>query len=111
MSDPHAFKSGRDFSAWLGLTQRQDTTGGKTKLGAITKQGNHALRRLLVLGATSLLKVAHLHKGALGDWLKAIKARKRFKVAAVAVANKLARIVWAIMTRGEAFRAEAFARA
>jgi len=111
VSDPHAFKSGRDFSAWLGLTQRQDTTGGKTKLGAITKQGNHALRRLLVLGATSLLKVAHMHKGALGDWLKAIKARKRFKVAAVAVANKLARIVWAIMTRGEAFRAEAFARA
>jgi transposase len=111
VSDPHAFKSGRDFSAWLGLTPRQETTGGKTKLGPITKKGNRALRRLLVLGATSLLKVAHLHKGAVGDWLKAIKARKPFKVAAVALANKLARIVWAMMTRGEAFRAEAFARA
>jgi len=111
VSDPNAFKSGRDFSAWLGLTPRQVTTGGKPKLGGITKKGNQALRRLLVLGATSLLKVAHMHKGAVGDWLKAIKARKPFKVAAVALANKLARIVWAIMTRGEAFRAEAFARA
>ena len=110
VSDPHAFKSGRDFSAWLGLTPRQETTGGKTKLGPITKKGNRALRKLLFLGATSLLKVAHLHKGAVGGWLKAIKARKPYKVAAIALANKLARIVWAIMTRGEAFRAEAFAR-
>jgi len=109
VSNPQAFKSGRDFSAWLGLTPRQDTTGGKTKLGPITKKGNRSLRRLLVIGATSLLRVAHLHKGAVGDWLKAIKARKPFKVAAVALANKLARIVWAMMTRGEAFRAETFA--
>lgn len=110
-ADPRAFASGRDFSAWLGLTPRQESTGGKTKLGGITKKGNRSLRRLLVLGAISLLRVAHRHKGALGGWLAALKARKPGKVAAVAVANKLARIVWAIMTTGEAFRAEAFARA
>lgn len=108
--DPKMFKSGRDFAAWLGLTPRQDSTGGKTKLGSITKQGNRSLRRLLVRGATSLLRVAHRHKGALGDWFLALKARKRGKVAAVALANKLARIVWAIMTTGEAFRAATFAR-
>jgi transposase len=108
--DARAFKSGRDFSAWLGLTPRQDTTGGKIKLGAITKKGNRALRRLLVLGATSLLRMAHKRKGALADWLSALRARKRGKVAAVALANKLARIVWAMMTTGEAFRAEVFAR-
>lgn len=108
--DARAFKSGRDFSAWLGLTPRQDTTGGKIKLGAITKKGNRALRRLLVLGATSLLRMAHKRKGALAQWLSALRARKRGKVAAVALANKLARIVWAMMTTGEAFRAEVFAR-
>lgn len=109
--DPHVFKSGRDFAAWLGITPRQDTTGGKVKLGSITKQGNRSLRRLLVLGAISLLRVAGKHKGALGDWLIALCARKRSKVAAVALANKLARIIWAVMTTGEAFRASTFARA
>jgi transposase len=109
--DPTVFKSGRDFAAWLGLTPRQDTTGGKPKLGAITKQGNRSLRRLLVLGATSLLRAARKRKGALAEWILALRARKPGKVAAVALANKLARIVWAIMTTGEAFRAEAFARA
>jgi transposase len=108
--DPSVFKSRRDFAAWIGLTPRQDTTGGKVKLGSITKQGNRSLRRLLVVGAISLLRVAAKHKGALGDWLIALRARKRAKVAAVALANKLARIVWAIMTTGEAFRAPMFAR-
>ena len=109
--NPSVFKSGRDFAAWLGLTPRQDTTGGKVKLGSITKQGNRSLRRLLVLGAISLLRVAGKHKGALGDWLIALCARKRAKVAAVALANKLARIIWAIMTTGEAFRTSMFVRA
>jgi transposase len=109
--DPSVFQSGRDFAAWIGLTPRQHSTGGKEKLGAITKQGNRAIRRLLVLGAISVLRVAAKRKGALRDWLVALRARKPGKVAAVALANKLARIVWAIMTTGEAFRTETFARA
>jgi len=109
--DATVFKSGRDFAAWLGLTPRQDSTGGKIKLGAITKKGDRALRRLLVLGAVSVLRMARKRKGALADWLSALRARKRGKVAAVAVANKLARIVWAMMTSGEAFRTAIFARA
>ena len=109
--DPGVFKSGRDFAASLGLTPRQNSSGGKEKLGAITKQGNRAIRRLLVLGAISVLRAAAKRKGALRDWLVALRARKPGKVAAVALANKLARIVWAIMTTGEAFRTETFARA
>jgi transposase len=109
--DPSVFQSGRDFAAWIGLTPRQQSTGGKEKLGAITKQGNRAIRRLLVLGAISVLRAAAKRKGALRDWLVALRARKPGKVAAVALANKLARIVWAIMTTGEAFRTETFARA
>jgi transposase len=109
--DPSVFQSGRDFAAWIGLTPRQHSTGGKEKLGAITKQGNRAIRRLLVLGAISVLRVAAKRKGALRDWLVALRARKPGKVAAVALANKLARIIWAIMTTGEAFRTETFARA
>jgi transposase len=108
--DAKVFKSGRDFAAWLGLTPRQDTTGGKIKLGPITKKGNRALRKLLVLGAISVLRMAPKRKGALAEWLSALRARKRGKVAAVAVANKLARIVWAMMTTGEPFRTEVFAR-
>jgi transposase len=109
--DATVFKSGRDFAAWLGLTPRQDSTGGKIKLGPITKKGDRALRRLLVIGAVSLLRMAHKRKGTLAQWLSALRARKRGKVAAVALANKLARIVWAMMTTGEAFRTEIFARA
>ena len=109
--DATVFKSGRDFAAWLGLTPRQDSTGGKIKLGPITKKGDRALRRLLVIGAVSLLRMAPKRKGALADWLSTLRARKRGKVAAVALANKLARIVWAMMTTGEAFRTSIFARA
>jgi transposase len=109
--DPSAFRSGRDFAAWLGLTPKQHSTGGKEKLGAITKQGNRSLRRLLVLGAVSLLRVAAKRKGSVRDWLVALRARKPGKVAAVALANKLARIVWAVMSTGEAFRTHTFGRA
>ena len=109
--DPSVFQSGRDFAAWIGLTPRQHSTGGKEKLGAITKQGNRAIRRLLVLGAISVLRATAKRKGALRDWPVALRARKPGKVAAIALANKLARIVWAIMTTGEAFRTEIFARA
>lgn len=108
--DPGAFRSGRDFAAWLGLTPRLASSGGKERRGAITKQGNRALRRLLTLGAIAALRIASKRKGALRDWACAIRARKPGKVAAVALANKLARIAWAVMRTGEAFRAEIFAR-
>ena len=109
--DPQAFKSGRDFAAWLGATPKQNSTGGKEKFGSITKQGNRYIRRLLVLGAISVLRAAPKRKGALCDWLAALRARKPAKVVAVALANKLARIVWAIITTGEAFRTSIYAKA
>ena len=108
---PRAFKSGRDFAAWLGATPKQNSTGGKEKFGSITKQGNRYIRRLLVLGAISVLRAAPKRKGALCDWLAALRARKPPKVVAVALANKLARIVWAIITTGEAFRTSIYAKA
>ena len=109
--DPGAFKSGRDFAAWLGLTPKQNSSGGKAKLGAITKQGNRYIRKMLVVGCTSTLRVAGKRKGALADWIAALRARKPERLVAVALANKLARICWAIMTTGEHFRQEMFARA
>ena len=109
--DPSIFKSGRDFSASLGATPRQNSSGGKEKLGSITKQGNRYIRKMLVVGATSVMRVAGKRKGALADWINALQAKKPKRVAAVALANKLARIIWAIMTTGEAFRTETFERA
>ena len=109
--DPQAFKSGRDFAAWLGATPKQNSTDGKEKLGSITKAGNRYIRRRLVLGAISVLRAAPKRKGALCDWLAALRARKPAKVVAVALANKLARIVWAIITTGEAFRSSIYAKA
>lgn len=109
--DPKVFKSGRDLSAWLGSTPRQNSSAGKAKPGSITKQGNRYIRRLLVLGATSLLRVVGKRKGTLHDWLVALLARKPARLVTVALANKLARIIWAVMTTGETFRIETFARA
>ena len=109
--DPGVFKSGRDYAAWVGLTPRQNSSGGKEKLGAITKQGNRYLRKLLVTGATSVLRVAGKRKGALADWINALRARKPERVVAVALANKLARICWAIMSTGESFRTDTYLRA
>ena len=109
--DPDVFKSGRDFAAWLGLTPRQNSTGGKEKLGAITRQGNRYLRKMLVVGCTSALRVAGKRNGALAAWIAALRARKPERLVAVALANKLARICWAIMTTGESFRQEIFAKA
>ena len=109
--DPSVFASGRDFAAWLGLTPRQNSSGGKAKLGAITKQGNRYIRKMLVVGSRSALRVAGKRKGALADWIVALRARKPERLAAVALANKLARICWAMMTTGEIFRQETFAKA
>jgi transposase len=109
--DPEVFRSGRDFAAWLGLTPRQDSTGGKTTLGPITKKGNPYIRKMLVVGARSVLHVAHKRKGALAEWIVKMRANKKERVAVVALANKLARICWAVMSSGECFRSEIYAKA
>jgi transposase len=109
--DPHAFNPAAISPPGLGATPKQNSTGGKEKLGSITKAGNRYIRRLLVLGAISVLRAAPKRKGALCDWLAALRARKPAKVVAVALANKLARIVWAIITTGEAFRTSIYAKA
>jgi transposase len=109
--DPSVFKSGRDFAAWLGFTPRQNSSGGKQTLGAITKQGNRYIRKLPVLGATSLLRIVGKRKGPLRDWIVALLAKKPVRLVTVALANKLARILWAMMKTGESFRTEMFAKA
>ena len=109
--DPGAFRSGRDFAAWLGLTPKQNSTGGRQRLGAVSKQGNRHIRKMLVVGATSVLRVARRRKGALADWIAALRLRKPEKLVAVALANKLARACWAIMSTGEGFRADTYAKA
>jgi len=109
--DASVFKSGRDFAAWLGLTPRQNSSGGKQTLGSITKQGNRYIRKLLVLAATSLLRVVGKRKGALRDWIVALLAKKPARLVTVALANKLARTLWAMMKTGESFRTEMFAKA
>lgn len=104
--DPTQFRSGRHFAAWIGLTPKEKSTGGKQRMGGISRQGNERLRALLVQGATAVLKVmtpGHRHATA---WLTGLLARKPRKVAAVALANKMARIVWAMMTSGEAYRSQ-----
>ena len=111
LPDPSVFKSASGFSASLGLTPSQHSSGGKEKLGGITKKGNRYLRKMLVVGCTSVLRVAHKYKGALADWIAAMKAKKPERVAAVALANKLARICRAVLSTGETFREELYARA
>lgn len=110
LPDPGAFKSGRDFAASLGLTPGQRSSGGKQKLGAITKKGNRYLRKMLVVGASAVLRVSSRYKGALADWINAVKARKPIRVAQVALANKVARIAWAIASTGESFREPLYIR-
>ena len=104
--DPAQFQSGRHFAAWLGLTPKEHSTGGKQRMGGISRQGNERLRQLLVLGATSVVKVAKPGRKSASAWLLGLLARKPRKVVAVALANKMARIVWAMMTSGEAYRSQ-----
>jgi transposase len=103
--DPAVFKSGRDFAAWIGLVPRQRSSGGKERLGHISKQGNSYLRRLLVLAATSHLRWLHKRSGPLTDWLRALLRRRPARLVSIALANKLARICWALMRTGELYRA------
>jgi transposase len=104
--DPKVFRSGRDFAAWIGLVPRQDSTGGKQKLGPISKQGDQYLRRILVVGAHAVLKRARQQPEKY-PWLTQLLARKPFRVVAVAVANKMARIAWALLAKGGTYRAPA----
>jgi transposase len=101
--DASAFKSGRHFAAWIGLVPQLNGTGGKVHLGRISKKGEPYLRRLLVLGATAVVRYAR-NKPEFAGWVNALLARRRARVVTIAVANKLARIVWAIMRRGGSFR-------
>lgn len=103
VTDPGQFKSGRDLAAWIGLVPKQYSTGGRMRLGSISKQGDRYLRRLLVVGGTSVVKLAKIFPWKY-PWVAKLLARKPAKVVAVAVANKLARIAWAIMSKGETYR-------
>lgn len=103
---PEHFRRARDFAAWLGLTPRQHSTGGKQRLGATTKMGERSLRRLLIIGANSVVIKRHTNPMAQpGTWLGGLLARKPGMLVRVALANKLARIVWALMARGGVYRA------
>ena len=104
VTDPHQFTSGRQFAAWLGLTPRANSSGGKERLGRISKMGDQYLRRLLVNGTTSRLRWLRRHPEA-HPWAARLLQRKPAKLVAVALANKVARIAWAVMTRGEIYRA------
>jgi len=110
VTDPKAFRSGRDFAAWIGLVPREDSTGGKQKLGPISKQGDRYLRRILVVGAHSVLKQAKQHPEKY-PWLTQLLARKPFKVVAVALANKMARTAWALLAHGGKYRRPALVAA
>jgi transposase len=101
--DPTMFKSGRNLAAWIGLVPRQNSSGGKERLGGITKQGNRYLRQLLFVGAMAVIRYAERH-GTRRPWLVRLMARRQTKVAAAALANKTARMIWAIMTTGERYR-------
>lgn len=104
VTDPGQFRSGRQFAAWLGLTPLQNSSGGKERLGRITKMGDKYLRKLLVVGATSLVRRARHKPETTDQRLVALLARKPVRVATVAMANKMARIVWAVMRRGETYQ-------
>jgi transposase len=102
--DPQAFRSGRDFSAWLGLTPKDHSTAGKLRLGVITRAGDETLRRVLVAGATAVIQQVRRGRGHPSPWLVALLKRKSPKLAAVALANKTARIAWKLMVSGERYR-------
>jgi transposase len=104
--DPHAFRSGRHFAAWIGLTPKDHSTAGKTRHGKITRAGDEDLRRLLVVGATAVIQQARRGRGHPSRWLLTLLKRKSPKLAAVALANKTARIVWKLMVTGESYNGQ-----
>lgn len=106
VTNPEVFKSGRQLAAWIGLVPRQNSSGGKTRLGRITKQGDPYLRRLLVLGVHAVLRFRQHGKAASTRWAASLLERKPYMVCAVALANKMARVVWAIMMHGSKFEVQ-----
>jgi transposase len=103
--DPRLFPSGRHFAAWIGLTPKDHSTAGKTRIGKITRAGDEMLRSVLVAGATAVIQQAKNGRGRPSPWLLALLARKSPKLAAVALANKIARIAWKLLTTGESYHA------
>ena len=104
IADPKAFRSGRNFSAWIGLVPKQHSSGGKDRLGSISKQGDRYLRSLFMAGALAVIRYAKIHGTKHRPWLTALLARRPSKVAAIALANKMARMVWVLMARGERYK-------
>jgi transposase len=104
IADPKAFRSGRNFSAWVGLVPKQHSSGGRDKLGSIRKQGDRYLRSLFMAGALAVIRHAKIHGTKHRPWLTALLARRPIKIAAIALANKMARMVWVLMTRGERYK-------
>jgi transposase len=102
--DAKAFRSGRDFSAWIGLVPKQNSSGGKERLGNITKQGDRYLRSLFTAGALAVIRYAKIHGTRHRPWLTKLLERRSTKVAAIALANKIARMAWAMMAKGERYR-------
>ena len=107
--DPATFRSGREFAAYLGLVPRQNSSGGKERLGRISKMGNGYLRKLLVVGATSVIRRARASTSPSAAWAKALLERRPARVVTVAQANKTARIAWAVLARGDVYRMQAAA--
>lgn len=104
VTDPDQFRSGRQFAAWLGLTPQQHSTGGKTRLGGISKQGDRYLRRLLVVGATAVIRHTKDKSTPMANWIRKLMEKKPFRLVSVALANKLARIAWVVLTQKQAYR-------
>ena len=104
VADPRAFRSGRNFSAWIGLVPKQHSSGGKDRLGSISKRGDRYLRFLFVIGALAVIRYAKVHGTRRRPWLTALLARRPAKVAAIALANKIARMVWAMMAKCERYK-------
>jgi transposase len=105
ITDPTLFQSGRHLAAWIGLVPRQNSTGGKTQLGRISKMGDRYLRKLLIVGMTAVIRMARRTKAPTLAWVSALLERRPARLVSVALANKAARIAWAILTRGESYRA------
>jgi transposase len=106
---PEGFPAGRDFAAWLGLTPLQKSTGGKQKLGAVSKRGERTIRRLLIIGASAVVQQASRRGAPKGSWLAQMLARKPKMLVTVALANKMARVIWALLVKGGTYRAPAVA--